>query len=94
MADDSRKPMDGRALIQTLEALIEADLVKTIMDMPHLTMAERRIALGRALRKGIVQELARQMVHEEATEQAVEGKDISEALAEALLAHVPITAMA
>jgi hypothetical protein len=77
---------DGLALIQTLEALIEADLVKTIMNMPHLTLAERRIALGRALRKGVVQELAKQLVKEEASLAAIEGKNISDALAEALIA--------
>ncbi|MCC6811586.1 MAG: hypothetical protein IT381_29415 [Deltaproteobacteria bacterium] len=77
---------DGLALIAMLEALIEADLVKTIMNMPHLTLAERRIALGRALKKGIVQELAKQLVNEEASIAAIEGKNISDALAEALIA--------
>jgi len=69
-----------------LETLIEADLVKTIMEMPHLTMAERRIALGRALKRGVVQELAKQLVAEETSMAAIEGKDISDALAEALIA--------
>lgn len=84
---------DGLALIQMLEALIEADLVKTIMAIPHLTLAERRIALGRALRKGIVQELAKQLVKEEASIAAIEGKDISDALAEALIASHAIPAV-
>lgn len=77
---------DGANLLDMLEALIEADLVKTIMEMPHLTMAERRIALGRALKKGIVKQLAQQLVQEEASMAAIEGKDISDALAEALIA--------
>jgi hypothetical protein len=77
---------DGANLLDMLEALIEADLVKTIMEMPHLTLAERRIALGRALKKGIVKELAQQLVQEEASMAAIEGKDISDALAEALIA--------
>ncbi len=77
---------DGKTLLQMLEALIEADLVKTIMEMPQLTLAERRIALGRALKRGIVQELAKQLVKEEASLAAIEGKHISDALAEALIA--------
>ncbi len=84
MSED-REP-EGLSLIQMLEVLIEADLVKTIMNMPHLTLAERRIALGRALRKGIVQELAKQLVTEETSIAAIEGKGISDALAEALIA--------
>jgi hypothetical protein len=81
---------DGTTLLKMLEALIEADLVKTIMEMPQLTMAERRIALGRALKKGIVQELAKQLVREEASLVAVEGKDLSDALAEALITTAEI----
>ena len=48
--------------------------------------AERRIALGRALRKGIVQQLAKEMVREEVNIAAIENRELSDELAEALLA--------
>ena len=86
--------LDQPVLIQMLETVIEADMVQTIMSIPHLTLAERRIALGRALRKGVVQQLAKELVREEVNVQALEGKDISDALAEALLSSCELSLVA
>ena len=87
-------PSAGKPLVQLLETLIRADVVEAIMNVPHLTLAERKIAIGRALRRGVVEDLMAEIVTEEISLAAAEGGDISDDLAEALLATVPPTDLA
>ncbi len=76
-------------LIQLLETVIQADVIETIMNMPHLTGAERQVAIGRALKRGVVDDLMAELVTEEISLAAAEGEEIPEALTDALLHALP-----
>ena len=82
MKELNRSPV----LVQLLAALIQADLVKAIENMPHLSTIERRIAVGRALRKGVVDELVRDLITEEIKLAELDREELSEDLVDAFLA--------
>jgi hypothetical protein len=86
MSEINRKPL----LVELLVTLIQADLIKTLENMPHLNLAERRIALGRALRRGVVDDLVRDMITEEVRLAEFDRAELTEELADALLATMPI----
>lgn len=81
-------------LVELLQEIIRADVVKTIEAMPHLTQAERNIAIGRALRKGIVDDLVSEMVTEEVQLAVAGGHDPSEELLDAFVATAKNVAQA
>ena len=81
-------------LVDLLAEIIRADMVKTIEAMPHLTQAERNIAIGRALRRGLVDDLVCEIVTEEVQLAAASGDDPSDELLEAFVATAKTTAEA
>ena len=85
MSETNRKP----ALVELLATLIQADLLSTIESMPHLSKAERRIAVGRALRRGVVDDLVREMITEEVKLVEFDRSALTQELADALLATMP-----
>lgn len=70
-------------LVDLLSEIVRADVVKTIEGMPHLTQAERDIAIGRALRRGLVDELVSELVTEEIQLAVAAGGDPSDELLDA-----------
>jgi len=87
MSDENKKPV----LVEMLETLIQADLIRAIENMPHLSRAERQIAVGRALRRGVVDDLVEEMITEEIKLAELQGGEVSDDLAEAVLATMPMT---
>ena len=85
MSENTKKPV----LVELLGTLIQADLLKTIENMPHLSRAERQIAVGRALRRGVVDDLVRDLITEEIRLVECDGSELSDELAEAMLATMP-----
>ena len=81
-------------LIDLLQEIIRADMVKTIEAMPHLTQAERDIAIGRALRRGVVDDLVSEIITEEVQLAAAQGDDPSDELLEAFASTAKPTAEA
>ncbi len=81
MKDYSPKPV----LVELLAQIIQADVARTIDGMPHLSAAERKIALGRAIRKGLVDDLVRDLITEEIHLAQAGEAELTDELADAFL---------